>query len=307
MIVNDNIDSLEKLERLIQPYDAIKLDQLKQELMHLPMKRKVHFWKGHHLDDKYILEICRQCNLEVYFEEMSFADINEAAIYICRRQLRRPDISSEYKKYLIGEMYSHEQANRLDFRNNDSKSAIAFKIATELYISAGTVQKYYQYSTALNNIFDQDMAFAKKILSGRLRISHENIIELARLKPEEIRAVARSSSEEKVEHLTWSFIKNEIKWSNNRYRDHSGRRERSEDKTLNKINIRQMPEYDPDSEVNSLCMTMDSWISSIQRVNSSENFPKISHLASLRLMKKLSILENTINIVQESLVERTQD
>ena len=68
-----------------------------------------------------------------------------------------------------------------------------------------------------------------------------------------------------------------------------------------------MPEYDPDSEVNSLCMTIDSWISSIQRVNSSDNFPKISHTASLRLMKKLSILESTINVVQESLVERTDD
>ena len=307
MIVSENIDSLEKLERLIQPYDTVKLEQLKQELMLLPGKRKVRIWKGHHLDDRDILEICRQCNLEVYFEEMHFADIDEAAIYICRRQLQRSDISSEYKKYLIGEMYSYEQANRLDFRNNDSKSAIAFKIATELYISAGTVQKYYQYSTALNNIFDQDMEFAKKILSGKLRISHENILELARLKPEEISAVAKSSSEEKVEHLTWSFIKNEIKWSNTQYRTHSSRKERSGDKSLNKINIRQMPEYDPDSEVNSLCMTMDSWISSIQRVKSSENFPKISHIASLRLMKKLSILENTINIVQESLVERTQD
>jgi hypothetical protein len=66
-------------------------------------------------------------------------------------------------------------------------------------------------------------------------------------------------------------------------------------------------EYDPDSEVNSLCMTIDSWISSIQRVKNSENFPKISHGASLKLMKKLSIIENTINAVQELLVERTNN
>ena len=68
-----------------------------------------------------------------------------------------------------------------------------------------------------------------------------------------------------------------------------------------------MPVYDPDSEVNSLCMTIDSWISSIQRVSASENFEKITLKASLQLMKKLSFLEHTINAVQESLVERTNE
>ena len=56
-----------------------------------------------------------------------------------------------------------------------------------------------------------------------------------------------------------------------------------------------MPEYDPDAEVNSLCMTIDSWVSSIKRVNNSENFPKTTYSASLKLVKKLSILEHTIN------------
>ena len=68
-----------------------------------------------------------------------------------------------------------------------------------------------------------------------------------------------------------------------------------------------MPEYDPDAEVNSLCMTIDSWISSMQRVGRSENFPKITNAASLRLMKKLSVLEHTVNIMQESIVERTEN
>ena len=45
----------------------------------------------------------------------------------------------------------------------------------------------------------------------------------------------------------------------------------------------------------------------MNRVSSSENFPKITNVARLKLMKKLSILENTINVVQESLVERTDD
>ena len=66
-----------------------------------------------------------------------------------------------------------------------------------------------------------------------------------------------------------------------------------------------MPEYDPDSEVNSLCMTIDSWVSSIQRVNNKCDLSKITNKASLNLMKKLSFLEHTIHDIQDSLVERT--
>ena len=54
-------------------------------------------------------------------------------------------------------------------------------------------------------------------------------------------------------------------------------------------------------------MTIDSWISSIQRVKNSESFGKITNKASLQLMKKLSFLEHTINTLQESLVERKEN
>ena len=65
-----------------------------------------------------------------------------------------------------------------------------------------------------------------------------------------------------------------------------------------------MPVYDPDSEVNSLCMTMNSWISTIQRVMSNGKLELITEKASLRLMKELSFLEHTINTMQDTLVER---
>ncbi len=111
--------------------------------------------------------------------------------------------------------------------------------------------------------------------------------------------------EEKLDHITLSYIRNEVKWSHINTKSPVSRREKTEEKAKTNVNIRQMPEYDPDSEVNSLCLTIDSWISSIQRVRGSENFPKITNTASLKLMRKLTVLEHTINTIQESLVERT--
>ena len=297
----------ENLLRMIQPYNESVIDRLKQALIVSPDMRVVHIWNGYHLDDIEVYKICEELNLEHEVKEMDFPDLNHAAIYVCRRQLKRQDLSGEYKKYLIGQRCNYEHEKRMSIKANDSQCAIAETIASELYISAGTVRKYSLYAAAMDVIFDQDTTFAKSILSGKLRLSHENTIELARLRPEEIRAVAKSSMEEKIDHITLSYIRNEVKWSHIQPRSPVSRRERSEQKARNKITIRQMPAYDPDAEVNSLCLTIDSWISSMKRVKGSDSFPKITNAASLRLMKKLSVLEHTISLLQDSLVERTNE
>ena len=295
----------ENLLRLIQPYSESLVEQLKQSLMDDPNIRIVHVWNGFHLDDMEIHKICEECKLDYTIEEMEFQDINNTAVYVCKNQLKRLDLSPEYSKYLIGQLYCYECAIRNANKTSDSQYAIAGTIAAYTYLSAGTVRKYAQYAIAMNEIFEHDTAFARSILSGKLRLSHENTLEIARLRPEEIRAVAKTSMDEKVNHITLSYIRNEVKWSHVQTKNPVSRRERSEAKSINKMTIRQMPEYDPDAEVNSLCLTIDSWISSIQRVKSSTSFPKITNTACLKLMKKLSVLEHTVNLIQESLVERT--
>ena len=297
----------ESILRLIQPYSDNEITQLKQSRLVSPNTRIIHIWNGYHLDDIEVYRICKELNLAHEIMELQFPDLNHAAIYVCRRQLKRHDISSEYKKYLIGQRYYYEHEKRAAINTNDAQYVIAEMLASELYISVGTVRKYSIYASAMNDIFEQDTVFAKSILTGKIRISHENTIELARLRPEEIRAVAKSSMEEKIDHITLSYIRNEVKWSHIQTRSPVSRRERSEEKARSKIAIRQMPEYDPDAEVNSLCLTVDYWISSMKRVKNSDSFPKITVAASLRLMKKLSVLEHTINLLQDSLVERTTE
>ncbi len=297
----------EEILRLIQPVSETNLEVLRDILKKDRDQRVVHVWNGYHLDDIEKYKLCIEMQLDYIVEEMNFSDINHAGIYVCKSQLERSDLSMEYSKYLIGQLYYYHHAIRSPFKAGDSQRAIADVIADFTYISPGTVRKYSVYALAMNTIFDQDTVFAKFVLSGKLRISHENTIELSRLRPEEIRAVAKSSMEEKLDHITLSYIRNEVKWSHINGKNPISRRERTEAKVCNDVTIRQMPVYDPDSEVNSLCLTIDSWISSIQRVKGSENFPKITNTASLKLMRKLTVLEHTINLIQESLVERTDD
>jgi len=67
-----------------------------------------------------------------------------------------------------------------------------------------------------------------------------------------------------------------------------------------------MPTYNPDSEVNSLCMTIGSWISSIERVNSKVNFDRVTPKAISQLIQELTSLAGTVCSIQKRLEERNK-
>ena len=296
-----------QFERLIQPSGVTELEYLKNELTNHPDTRKIRVWHGNHLMDRERFDCCKELNIPVELDELFFNDLHSAAIYICTMELQKPNLTSEYRKFLIGQYYRYKVALGEKGTNRGLKYVTAGEIAHELFISFGTVMKYGIYAEAMNVIFDQSMELGQKILLNKIKISHENVIELSHLKPDEIRVIADCVERDKVDHLSLSYIRSEVKWSYIEPRGDVSIRPKKKKKISESPEIHQMPAYDPDSEVNSLCMTIDSWISSIQRVSSSENFEKITLKASLQLMKKLSFLEHTINAVQESLVERTNE
>ena len=292
------------LSRLVQPLNEREQEVLFDKLSSFDTVPVIHIWRNCHLADQYVYELCTDYSIPYRIVELSFENINQAALYICSIQLSNENLTPEYKMYIIGQKLEYIlQGSYLGIEAN-SKYNLAAKMGHKLFLSAGTIVKYHTISNALNTVFEQDENFARNILLGKVRISHENIPELARLMPDEIKAVAAAAKRDNLGRMTLSFIRNEAQWSHVKNRAPQSRRERTEEKMVKHATIRQMPQYDPDSEANSLCMTIDSWISSIQRVHSSSNFGKITTKASLQLMKKLSFLEHTVKTVQESLVER---
>ena len=51
-------------------------------------------------------------------------------------------------------------------------------------------------------------------------------------------------------------------------------------------------------------MTIGSWVSSIKRVNQNVDFSTITRKATINLVRQLTILEQTINMLQKTLTER---
>lgn len=293
-------------QRLIQPISEKNLEKDIATIQSRHENITIRVWNNTHLCDKSLYDFCCTKKIPYQVKSLSFNEYDAAAFYICKRQLLRTDLANEYRKYLIGQAFYYRSQFFSGDDQNNTKQGIALQISKEFYVSAGTVLKYNLYSSAMNTIFEHCEKLASAILLGKIKISHENMIELSRLRPEEIRSIEKSVTQEGLDHLTLSYIRNEVKWCHVQPRSTlRSRREKKEDKMSKHAAIRQMPVYDPDSEVNSLCMTIESWISSMERVRNSDNFTKITSKASLHLMKKLSFLEHTIHSMQESLVERT--
>ncbi len=300
------VATLPKFDRLVRPMEKAEQIKLKEEMLDKEEARIIRTWRGKHLLDREKYELCAELSLSYTIEEQYFEDWMDAAEYICREQLRTLEQGSKYQKYLIGQLLHYAMERNKDQDNTEKKMDIADTIGKEWNLSGATVSKYGFYSGAVDDIFTQSEELARIVLSEKVNISHENVVELSHLKGEEIRAIARTIEAENVTKVTLSFIRNEVKLCHIQPRGVVTRREKQEIDLSQNVGIRQMPKYDPDSGVNSLCMTIDSWISSVQRVRTSEDFPKITEQASLRLMKKLSGLEYVINGMQDSLVERTK-
>ena len=62
------------------------------------------------------------------------------------------------------------------------------RLANEYHISHTTVLKYEYYTQAMDYLGEVMPELVPKILSGQVKISQENILELAKLSPLEVRA-----------------------------------------------------------------------------------------------------------------------
>ncbi len=299
------IDTLPQFDRLVQPLDKKEKDDLIGRIIDNPEERVIKTWRGNHLLDREKYEICNELELSVTISEQFFEDWIDGAIFICEQQLQGKELRGKYRHYLIGQLLRYMVLKVEDSDKVVIKKPYAIMIGNKWKVSVSSVFKYSNFSNAINAIFSQSEELGLIILSEKVSISYENTVELSRLKGEEIRWIAKAINETNPKTITISFIREQVKLCHIPERGIISRKVKRDLAETKSAGIRQMPKYDPDSEVNSLCMTIESWISSIQRVRNSGNFEKITEKASLQLMKKLSSLEYTVNSVQESLVERT--
>lgn len=292
-----------EFKTLIPPLSPKEYEQLEANIIADGCREPIVIWKGYIIDGHNRYEICKKHKIGYKVKEMSFESRDEAVVWICTNQLGRRNIAEETRKYLIGIQYETEKVinkkkNAMG-KNQYSSGAsqdttehplytgvrTAQRIADENHISSGTVQKYGIYAKALDIIEEKCPDLVSKILSGKYKISHESVCELAKKTSDELKKISRKMSRNQMPY---------IKYCNSRSVIMNSEAEESlpNSSTASIGSIKNMPVYDPDSEITRLTLTIPSWICSIQKTRSSIKINEASEAAKDKLMQSLLDLEN---------------
>ena len=215
-----------EFKNLIRPLRKREYLQLEQNLIAYGCIDPIITWNGYIIDGHNRYDICHRHNIPFTTLAMEFSCREEAIAWICANQLGRRNITEETRRFLIGMQYESEKivnskknaqgVNQYSEEGSEigspegdvthpseewsdapSGHKTAQRIAEENHISWNTVQKYAIYTRALEAIGQKVPDLVPKILSGRYKISHKNIVELSMLTPAQIqKVVARIESDE---------------------------------------------------------------------------------------------------------------
>ena len=298
-------------KKLIRPLYKKEYEKLEASLLECGCIDPIVTWNGIIVDGHNRYQICHSHGIPFAIIKKRFETKNDVVAWICREQLKRQDITEETRKYLIGKQYLSERAansssgkhenvdnNELPYETyrktrekNPSNYAIGRRIAQENHIVWGTVYKYTNYAIAMDEISKIAPVFFNRILSGRYKISFDNIVSISKLEQDNVKQIAVNLEQERKESI--------------RYR----RPQHNVESQITGVSrtgqsVKDMPTFDPDGELTSLSLTIPSWVRSMERALEKTDFSSVTDSARRKLSEALTALKQTINKLLSELEEK---
>ena len=307
-----------EFELLIPPLSDAESEQLELDIFDNGCNEPLLVWNDLIIDGHKRYAICRKWEIPFRTDPLEFDSREDALVWVCQTQLQRPKLTSEYKKYLIGKMYDAEVV--LGIRNPEAsdptsknfsklnkqgepmnKYKTAIRIGDDFRISHVTVYKYSQYANALDIILEKSRDLVERILTGNLKISHNNLVELSRLSKEHLTMLSGYLNDEQLTRVSYSQMRHELQWKKVTTAVEKPATHRHKPEPTPEI--RNMPKPDPDAEISTLIFTIPSWINSIERTTTVSDFQQASEDAKNRLRYQLTVLKKTIEKLQKKIEE----
>ncbi len=295
-----------EFQSLIYPCSDMEYENLELGIFDNGCQVPIDIWNNTIIDGHKRYKICMEYEIPFTVNTLSLKYREEAICIIISKQLKRSDITTEMHKYLIGKYFEAKKQiyiHTVDFKDaKNRKRGILYHIAgivgKELNLAAGTVYKYSYFTRAIDSIISKEKSLSEKILSGKLKVSHENVIELSRLSSEELRTLYSGIAKTDYARIGYSEIRHELHWQRL-----PSTPKRSQKKAEVQLPIKEIPKYDPDVEITSLALTVPSWISTIERTKNTADFPKTTKTARTKLIESLFRLQLKISDITAILTE----
>ena len=289
---------------LKRQFDKEKKELLEKDILENGCREPICVWNGYIIDGHKRYTICHNNSISFQISTFVFDTKEEAVSWICSEQLSDDTLPENERRYIIGKKYVVEKIVRstndedIDydpepsedetFRVHDSK--IAIKLGLDYHLSSSTVVKYAQYARAIDSLRKDFPEYGEQILTGELKISQDNVIELARKPKSKIKVILVLTS--KAKRIYTSDL--EYDENSKAYKTASAGTKGS--------SIKDMPVFDPDAYVSSLTLTIPSWINNIKRTAKNSDINIISDKAKVSLWQALEDLI-TISLVVKKLLE----
>ena len=285
-----NLQINETIKKIIPPLSSEELRILENNIIRDGCREPICVWNNTIVDGHNRYGICTKHKIPFDIQEMEFNSFEEMEDWVCVNQLGRRNISEETRKYLIGKRYINEKIiNKNPHGNNQFTKNVspnksekppsttmitATRLGKEYKVSSRTIVEYAKYANSIDVLEENEPELVSKVLSGDIKISQDDIRRLS---------IDKSPTKEKIK----KHLENQQKY----------RKEPPAQKS-----IKDMPEYDPDAEVSSITFTIPSWISSINRLISTD-FSKTTPKAKLKLMNELNNLLYSIKTIKIAIGE----
>lgn len=290
-----------EFKTLIRPLRKDEYLQLEVNLTVDGCREPIITWNNIIIDGHNRYEICNRLHIPYAVRKMPFENREQAIVWICSNQLGRRNITEETRRYLIGKQYELEKVarkhppningfNQYKRRNKGERGETfrrtAQKFSAQYNVSTGSVQKYAIFSKALDVVGQADPELPGKVLSGTFKISHENLVALSKMPPEEIRRIGTRPEDLQHPFTSYSDTRKE-------FADTDEEPVESMQETLPLIKI--PPMHDPDAEIAGLTLTVPSWISSIERARNNADMNAASTSAKSKLEEALLSLQKKVS------------
>lgn len=296
----------EYFKQLIPPLTPNELKQLEENILKDGCREPLCVLENIIIDGHNRYEICTRLKIPFFIQKIEFNNREEVIAWICTNQLGRRNITEETRRYLIGKRYEIEKkigAKNILGKNQHNEKEVSAKIyhkpqiqeergltaeriGKEYNISQGTVRKYADYAKSIDTLAKEDPELISDILTGKIKISQDNISKLAKQSSKVVNNAKDQLSSNDSNFVSYSKIRKII----------PAKKE--------KITVKDMPAYDPDAEISSLTLTIPSWISSIERTLATADFNKTSQKARAKLKGELKELKYTVNAMLLAIEEK---
>ena len=309
------------IRRFYLPYPKEEKRKLMAEILSNGYDKPFLTYSGVLVTDFDAYEICFDNNIPFYEKRIGFPCKEIAYSEICKMQLREhPFLTETMRKYLIGKVFLLDKAlgkrqakKKKEKEKNPPKrpykpkysyeeSAIKMRemMGKEYNVSGQTIYKYSVFAEALEKTAGADDEFYYGVLTEKIRISIDTLLLIAQKPPRERREAVLALW---GCHDTYSSSRKGLNELNGQKEDTA-----LDIPVITEIKprvgaIKNMPKYDPDSELNTLFYTVPSWSESLQRVRENTDINAVSESAKQQsrkvLVYLLMIISHFLNEIEE--------